>query len=199
MLKLCFASNNAHKLAEVQSLLGADFSLLSLADIGCHEELPETQNTIEGNSRQKAIYVFERYKIACFADDTGLEVESLNNAPGVHSARYAGDQRNSDDNIDLLLRNLADSGNRYARFKTVMTLAAPSGVYRFEGILNGEITASRRGRGGFGYDAVFLPKGFDKTLAEMTTQEKNAISHRAKAIEKLVVWLKTKGEKLATL
>ena len=199
MLKLCFASNNPHKLSEVRPLLGEDFSLLSLADIGCDEELPETKETIEGNSRQKAVYVFERFKIPCFADDTGLEVEALHNAPGVYSARYAGDQKNSDDNISLLLKNIAHSGNRKARFKTVMTLAGPFGVYPFEGILTGEITTDLRGAGGFGYDPVFLPKGFDKTLGEMTPQEKNVISHRAKAIEKLVVWLKANRGKLAGL
>ena len=197
MFKLCFASNNAYKLSEVRELLDADCSLLSLTDIGCHEDLPETQNTIEGNSRQKAAYVFEKFKIACFADDTGLEVEALNNMPGVHSARYAGDQKNTDDNISLLLKNMARYENRGARFKTVITIAGSFGIHAFEGILDGEITDERRGTEGFGYDPVFRPTGFRKTLAEMTAPEKNAISHRAKAIEKLVFWLRMNRKKLA--
>lgn len=189
-MNLCFASNNSHKLSEIRPLLEPDFSVLSLADIGCFEELPETQNTIEGNSRQKAEYVFNRYNIPCFADDTGLEVEVLGNAPGVYSARYAGEHKNSDDNVDLLLKNLKDKTNRKARFRTVITLAGLEGMHFFEGIVEGTIIHSRKGTDGFGYDPVFMPEGFNKTFAEMTIEEKNVISHRARATQKLIAFLK---------
>lgn len=189
-MRVCFASNNAHKLTEIRPLLGPDFSVLSLDEIGCYEELPETQDSIEGNSRQKAEYVFIHYGIPCFADDTGLEVEALHNAPGVYSARYAGPQKNSDDNITLLLKNMSSLENRKARFKTVITLATGNGIHAFEGILEGRITREKRGTGGFGYDPVFLPDGTSRTLAEMDLVQKNSISHRALAVAKLVSWLK---------
>ena len=194
---LCFATNNAHKLDEVRAILGTRFQILSLEDIArlsgsqiSNEELPEERDTLEGNSLQKAEYVFNTYKTSCFADDTGLEVEVLGGAPGVYSARYAGEQRNSEDNIHMLLKNLRGQQNRNARFRTVISLVQPHGVHQFEGIVEGVILEERRGKGGFGYDPVFLPKGFSKTLAEMKMEEKNQISHRARATEKLVEFLK---------
>lgn len=170
-------------------MLGSPFLLKGLADIGCLEELPETHTTLEGNSLQKARYVFDLYKIPCFADDTGLEVGALKGEPGVHSARYAGEHRNPEDNIDLLLQKLHNTENRKARFRTVITLMEFSGVHTFEGIVEGEILLMRRGDQGFGYDPVFRPYGYDKTFAEMSLEEKNRISHRGEAVRKLVEYL----------
>ncbi len=187
---LCFASNNQHKIQEVRAHLGPDFQLVGLAEIGCTDELPEEQSTLEGNSFQKAEYVYKNFRVSCFADDTGLEVEALQGAPGVYSARYAGDQRSAADNMKLLLENLAGSSNRSARFRTVITLVTPEFTKQFEGIVKGQIIQEYRGSGGFGYDPIFLPDGFNKTLAEMSMEEKNAISHRARAVNKLVAFLK---------
>jgi XTP/dITP diphosphohydrolase len=189
MISICFATNNNNKLEEIRALLGPFFQVKSLADIGCFEELAETQSTIEGNSLQKAQYVFDTYHIACFADDTGLEVESLNNEPGVFSARYAGEHKNNDDNISLLLQRLGNIQNRNARFKTVITLVMPDGVKVFEGIVNGQILSQRRGEKGFGYDSVFKPDGYEQTFAEMDLTAKNLISHRAIAVKKLINFL----------
>jgi XTP/dITP diphosphohydrolase len=189
-MKLCFATNNTHKVKEMQALLGNSFTLLSLADIGCAEELAEDQDTLEGNSLQKAQYVFDNYNVACFADDTGLEVEALNGEPGVYSARYAGAQRNSTDNIELLLQNLRGKENLKARFRTVVTLITEKGTHQFEGILNGAITFEPRGTQGFGYDPVFVAEGYTQTLAQLELSEKNKISHRARAVQKLVLFLK---------
>lgn len=189
MQTLVAATNNEHKIQEMNSLLGSSFLLKGLVEIGCAEELPETQPTLEGNALQKAQYVFNRYRVSCFADDTGLEVEALNHAPGVYSARYAGEQRNADDNIELLLKNLKGLTNRNAQFRTVIALVNPDGYWLFEGIVKGEIIMERRGAAGFGYDPVFKPLGYDKTFAEMTLAEKNQISHRAIAINKLVDYL----------
>jgi XTP/dITP diphosphohydrolase len=186
---LCFATNNQHKIQEVRAHLGPDFPLVGLAEIGCVEELPEEQSTLEGNSLQKAEYVFKNFGVSCFADDTGLEVESLLGAPGVFSARYAGDQRNSEDNMKLLLKNLEGSKNRKARFRTVITLMTPTFTRQFEGVVTGQILNEYRGTGGFGYDPVFLPDAYHKTLAEMSMEEKNKISHRAQAVNKLVEFL----------
>lgn len=172
-------------------MLEPDFRILSLTDIGCFEELPETQETIEGNSLEKALYVFRKYKSSCFADDTGLEVEALNGAPGVYSARYAGEQRSSIDNMRLLLSNLSHHSNRRARFKTVITIVRAEEVKTFEGVISGTILGVPRGAGGFGYDPIFEPDGFQKTLAEMTLEEKNQISHRAIAVRKLVAFLQS--------
>jgi len=191
-LKLCFATNNENKIKELQSLLGEDYSLLSLEDIGCIEELEETKETIEGNSEQKAEYVYDKFGVNVFADDTGLEVKSLNGEPGVKSARYAGPDRNNEANIDLLLKNLDGFDDRSARFKTVITLFLDGNLYQFEGIVEGEISHSRMGNKGFGYDAVFIPDGFNKSFAEMTMERKNQISHRAIAVKKLVDFLKQK-------
>ena len=188
-MKLCFATNNAHKLDEIKAILGKKFEIISLKGIGCFEELPEERNTIEGNSLQKADYVFYHFDIDCFADDTGLEVEALNGAPGVYSARYAGEQRNSEDNIDLLLKNLHGVENPKARFRTVITFIRPQEIHQFEGVVEGIILKERRGKGGFGYDSVFLPNGFEKTLAEMSMDEKNQISHRGRAMENFVQFL----------
>jgi XTP/dITP diphosphohydrolase len=192
MITLCFATNNAHKIEEIRAQLGSFFLLKKLEDIGCFEELPETQTTIEGNSIQKARYVIDKYKTPCFADDTGLEVDSLNGDPGVYSARYAGSQRNSEDNIQLLLTKLKGIENRSAKFRTVITLAEADGITTFEGVVKGSILESKRGEHGFGYDPVFVPNGYTKTFAEMTLVEKTHISHRAIAVEKLVKFLKEK-------
>ncbi|HRK52370.1 MAG TPA: non-canonical purine NTP diphosphatase [Cyclobacteriaceae bacterium] len=189
-MELCFATNNQHKLDEVSQLLGDSFKVVSLEAIGCTEELPEEQDTLEGNSLQKAKYVSDKFNINCFADDTGLEVEALGGEPGVHSARYAGEQRNNEDNISLLLEKLSNQSNRSARFRTVITLILGNQIHQFEGIVNGEILKSRRGEKGFGYDPLFLPEGMNRSMAELTSSEKNAISHRGDAIRKLVAFLK---------
>ncbi len=188
-MKLCVATNNRHKAEEIGQLLGDNFELVTLQEIGCFEELAEEQETIEGNSLQKAEYVFNRYNVRCFADDSGLEVRALNGAPGVHSAYYAGPQKSFDDNVNALLKNMRGVADRAAVFRTVITLVIPEGVYQFEGRLEGVILNERRGNGGFGYDPVFLPIGFSKTLAEMTLEEKNNISHRSIALGKLVEYL----------
>lgn len=193
MKSICFATNNNHKTEEIRAVLGPFFMLKNLKDIGCTEDLPETQPTIEGNALQKAKYVFDHYQVACFADDTGLEVESLNGEPGVFSARYAGEQRNDSDNINLLLNKLASHQNRKARFKTVIAWIDEDGtVNTFEGIVKGTITQARTGSKGFGYDPVFKPDGFDKTFAQMELAEKNLISHRAIAVKKLINFLQQK-------
>jgi len=190
-MQLCFASNNAHKLDEIRPLLPAGFALLSLADIGCHEELPETQDTLEGNARQKAEYVRQHYGVACFADDTGLEVAALGGAPGVYSARYAGPQRRAEDNTAKLLQELAAQPDRAAHFRTVVALAAADGTVRtFAGAVAGHISPAARGTGGFGYDPVFVPaEGDGRTFAEMSGTEKNRISHRARAVAGLLGYL----------
>jgi XTP/dITP diphosphohydrolase len=187
---VCFATHNQHKIEEVRAMLSPDFPLIGLDEIGCKEDLPETQATLEGNSLQKAEFVFDNFNVSCFADDTGLEVKSLHGDPGVYSARYAGPQKNSTENINLLLKNLQGIANREARFRTVITLITPTVTKQFEGIVEGDIIDELRGSSGFGYDPVFIPKGFDKTLAEMTLAEKNLISHRALALQKLVGYLK---------
>jgi XTP/dITP diphosphohydrolase len=189
---LVIASNNKHKIEEMNAILGSSFLLKSLHEIGCFEELPETQSTIEGNSLQKAKYVFDHYHVSCIADDTGLEVEALNGEPGVDSAHYAGPQRNADDNIRLLLQNLRGKPNRKARFKTVISLVEPEGIRTFEGIVEGEILDHKQGDDGFGYDPVFLPSGCSRTFAEMSLDQKNLISHRGRAIRKLVEYLQSR-------
>ena len=188
-MKICFATNNQHKIDEVQAMLPPHIQLVSLADIGCTVELPETQETLEGNARQKALYVWDNFGVSCFADDTGLEVEALNNEPGVYSARYAGPQRSSDDNMNLLLQKLQGQTNRSARFRTVVALVLNGEVHEFEGIATGQITNTKAGQGGFGYDPIFIPEGYSQTFAELSKEQKNQISHRGKAIEKLVAFL----------
>ncbi|MGC1244532.1 MAG: non-canonical purine NTP diphosphatase [Chryseosolibacter sp.] len=189
-IQIVAATNNQHKISEIRPLIEPDFRILCLDEIGCTEELPETASTLEGNSFQKAEYVHARFHLPCFADDTGLEVDALNDAPGVFSARYAGEQKNSQDNIALLLKNLSGNPNRKARFRTVITLIGLGSTKTFEGIVHGSILETGRGAAGFGYDPVFQPQGYTKTMAEMTLAEKNLISHRAIAVKKLVAYLK---------
>lgn len=188
-MKLVFATNNPHKLHEIQNILGDDFEIISLKDIGCHEEIPEEQPTLEGNASQKAFYVYNNYGYNCFADDTGLEIEALNNEPGVYSARYAGEGKNPEDNMNKVLHKLAKIKNRKARFRTVISLVVNGKETQFEGIVNGHILNEKRGQGGFGYDPAFQPDGYDQTFAEMGMEEKNRISHRGKAVKKLVEYL----------
>lgn len=190
-MQLCFATNNLHKIAEVQQLIGKQFHILSLSEIGCQDELPETGSTLQENSAQKAEYIWQKFRIPCFADDSGLEVEALGNAPGVHSAYYAGLPRNDTQNIALLLEKLQGISNRKAQFRTCITLITAKGKWQFEGIVKGTILHTPTGTQGFGYDPIFLPEGYSKTFAEMSTQEKNAISHRAMAIKKLVSFIST--------
>lgn len=188
-MRLCFATNNKHKIEEVAFAIKNKITILSLSDIGCFEELPETRDTLEGNSLQKAEYVFSHFSIPCFADDTGLEVEALQNAPGVYSARYAGSQRNSNDNMELLLQNLRGISNRKAQFRTIITLIGLDKIYAFEGVVKGTISTERKGSGGFGYDPVFIPEGHNRSFGEMSLEEKNHLSHRAIAVQKLVSFL----------
>lgn len=189
-MQLCFATNNAHKLTEIKALLGDNFELRTLQEIGCNEELPETTDTIEGNSAQKAEYVWAHYGVNCFADDSGLEIEALNGAPGVHSAYYSG-ERNHARNIERVLSELANESNRKARFKTVITLTLAGKSHSFEGIVEGTIIDSPRGTDGFGYDPIFVPEGGNRTFAEMTLDEKGKISHRSRAFAKLVAFLQS--------
>lgn len=189
-MELVFATNNKHKLVELQALLGEHFKLLSLKEIGCIEEIPEEQPTLEGNARQKSFYIFDKYGYNCFADDTGLEVEALNGDPGVYSARYAGGDKNAEANMQKVLSKLSKIKNRNARFRTVISLVINGDEKQFEGIVEGEIIRKKKGDSGFGYDPIFRPKGFNTTFAEMDLIEKNKISHRGRAVQKLVEYLK---------
>lgn len=189
MHTLVFATNNPHKAREVEQILGAEFRVKTLRDIGCTEEIDETEPTLEGNALLKARYVKERYGYDCFSEDTGLEVEALDGAPGVHTARYAGEEKNPEANIALLLKNLEGRKNRRARFRTVIALAMNGREWLLEGVCEGSIATEKRGVGGFGYDPVFIPDGFGQTFAELVDGVKNRISHRAKATEKLVALL----------
>lgn len=188
--KLVFATNNQHKLQEVKAIIGNSFEILSLNDIGCHDDIPETSDTFEGNALIKAKYIYDRYGMNCFADDSGLEVEALGGAPGVHSARYATDGHDHEANIKKLLQELSGKSNRKAQFRTVVALILNGKEYFFEGAIKGYITTEKYGCNGFGYDPVFRPEGHDKTFAEMTEDEKNKISHRAVAVGKLNDFLK---------
>lgn len=188
-MKLCFATNNLHKLEEIRAAVGQSFEIVSLKEIGCFEELPETRPTLEGNSLQKAQYIWDNYQVNCFADDTGLEVVALNGAPGVYSARYAGENCSFQDNVALLLKNLKSITDRQAKFRTVITLIIDGKVSQFEGEVKGSITEKEHGKDGFGYDPIFLPSEKSVTFAEMSMQEKNAISHRGRATKKLVEFL----------
>ena len=210
-MKIVFATNNEHKLSEIRAILGSSFEVVSLADIGCHEDIPETGTTLEENALMKAEYIYNKYHLSCFADDTGLEVEALDGAPGVYSARYASLEsvasdsqqtlsHDSEANMARLLRELANNNNRKARFRTVIALiekkdVCPCGctsiklVHQFEGIVNGEITREKSGAEGFGYDPIFRPDGYDKTFAELGADIKNQISHRARATAKLCEFL----------
>ncbi len=189
-MELVFATNNKHKLEEIQAILGNQFKILSLKDIGCNEEIPEEQETLEGNASQKSFYVFNKFGYNCFADDTGLEVGALNDEPGVYSARYAGPDKSAEANMDKVLDKLAKIKNRNARFRTVISLVIDGREELFEGIVDGEILAEKRGGSGFGYDPIFQAKGFEQTFAEMNLTDKNKISHRGRAVEKLINYLK---------
>lgn len=202
MVKIVFATNNAHKLDEVRNILGTDFQVVSLSDIGCTEDIPETGSTLKENAQQKAEYIYNKYGIACFADDTGLEVEALGGEPGIYSARYAainnaGEGHDSEANMNVLLQKLEGKDNRKAHFKTVICLVGfnsefsiPNSALFFEGIVEGSITTERSGAEGFGYDPIFKPEGYDKTFAELGNEIKNDISHRARAVAKLAEFLK---------
>ena len=187
--KMVVATNNAHKLKEIAAILGQEIELLSLKDIQCYADIPETADTLEGNARQKAMYIYENYGMDCFADDTGLEVESLGGAPGVFSARYAGDGHDSEANMQKLLKELAGKENRKAQFRTVICLIRNGKEHLFEGIVKGEIIQEKRGGAGFGYDPIFVPEGYDLTFAELGDDVKNTISNRARAEEKLCQFL----------
>lgn len=187
--RFVFATNNAHKLEEVSYILGEKVELLSLKDIGCHEDIPETADTLEGNALLKARFIAEKYHMDCFADDTGLEVEALGGAPGVYSARYAGDGHDSEANMRKLLKDMEGMENRKARFRTVFALIVDGKEHLFEGIVKGEIITNRKGTSGFGYDPIFVPEGYTQTFAEMGNELKNKISHRAVATNKLCRFL----------
>lgn len=188
--KLVVATNNTHKLEEISAILGEEMELLSLKDIQCNADIPETADTLEGNARQKAQYIYNNYGMNCFADDTGLEVEALNGAPGVFSARYAGDGHDSEANMQKLLQELEGKENRKAQFRTAICLIMDGKEYLFEGIVKGKIINEKRGGAGFGYDPIFVPEGYDLTFAELGNDIKNTISHRARAVEKLCTFLK---------
>ncbi|SEK25922.1 XTP/dITP diphosphohydrolase [Aquimarina amphilecti] len=188
-MKLVFATNNQNKVREVQKLMPTHIQLLSLSDIGCNEDIPETSPTIEGNAIQKTLYIKEHYGYDCFADDTGLEVVSLNGEPGVYSARYAGKEKDANANMDKLLTNLKKEQNRNAQFKTVIALSISENMNTFTGICKGIITEEKKGDQGFGYDPIFSPNGYDETFAELSLNQKNSISHRAQAVKKLILFL----------
>jgi XTP/dITP diphosphohydrolase len=192
-MQLVFASANKNKVAEItaklSTLLDAPLQIIGLSEINCHDDIPETRDTIEGNALQKAEYILTHYNIDCFSEDTGLEIEALNGEPGVKSARYAGEQRSSNDNMQLVLEKLKNESNRNARFKTVIALKLKSETHLFEGIINGTIRQTASGTDGFGYDPIFQPDGYTITFAEMTKEIKNKISHRALALDKLIAFL----------
>ena len=189
MKKIVFATNNIHKLEELRSILSGEYQVLGLSDIDFNEEIPETEETLAGNASQKSHHIFNRFKIDCFSDDTGLEVDALDGRPGVYSARYAGENSTYEQNLDKLLNELKGAKNRTARFKTVISLILDGTEHLFEGRVEGTITKDKRGDKGFGYDPVFLPDGYTQTFAEMPAELKNKISHRGKAVAKLVAFL----------
>lgn len=192
MEKLVFATNNSHKLHEIKEMLDNSFELLSLNEIGCSDDIPETGETLEANASQKSFYIWDRFHFDCFADDTGLEIEALNNEPGVYSARYAGDAKCAEANVAKVLEKMQDLKNRKARFRCVISLIISGEEMQFEGIVNGKIISERRGTTGFGYDPIFVPDGYNHTFAEMSAEEKNRISYRGNAFAKLVQYLKGK-------
>lgn len=204
MKRIVFATNNQHKLQEIRDILGSDYEVVSLKEIGCDVDIPETGNTLEENALQKAQYVYDHYHVSCFADDTGLEVEALDGAPGVHSARYAeGTDHDSEANMAKLLRELDGKENRQARFRTVIcyiekqdvcpcSCTSIKKIHQFDGIVNGSIATEKHGTEGFGYDPIFVPEGYDKSFAELGEEIKNGISHRARAVAKLAEYLKKK-------
>ena len=189
-MKIVFATNNKHKLEEIKDILGKDFEIVSLAEIGCHEDIPETGTTLEENARQKSTYIVEYYNHDCFADDTGLEVDALNGEPGVHSARYAeGTDHDSEANMRKLLSKMSNVKDRTARFRTVISLIINGVEHQFEGRVEGRIATEKHGTEGFGYDPIFIPEGYDKSFAELGEEVKNQISHRARAVKKLAEYL----------
>mgnify|MGYP003645257734 CR=1 FL=1 len=191
-MELIFATQNINKAKEIQALVPKSIAIKTLKEIGCNEDIPETAPSLEGNAKQKSDYIFENYKVNCFADDTGLEIDALNGEPGVFSARYAGPQRDSNDNMDLVLKKLKGNSNRKARFKTVISLILNGENHTFEGVVNGTIIEEKSGMEGFGYDPIFKPDGFDATFSEMSMEDKNSISHRGIAVRKLVEFLSNK-------
>lgn len=188
-MRIVFATNNEHKLDEIKKISKGQLDILSLSDINCHDEIPETGNTLKENALIKAQFVKDKYGIDCFADDTGLEVEALGNAPGIYSSRYAGPNCGSEDNMQKLLQDLQDKGNRSAQFRTVIALLLNGEEHYFEGIISGEIIHQKEGTNGFGYDPIFRPVGYDKTFGELPEKVKNSLSHRAIATQKLVAFL----------
>lgn len=191
MIQLVFATQNQHKAQEIQAIMPEGIQVLTLKDIDCNDDIPETAITLEGNAELKADYVVQKFNVNCFADDTGLEIEALNNEPGVYSARYAGEQKNSDDNMNLVLEKLKNNTNhRNAQFRTSICLILNGEKHFFEGIVKGTITTSKSGSKGFGYDPIFQPEGFNKTFAEMSLDQKNAMSHRGRAIQKMIDFLR---------
>lgn len=188
-MKLVFATHNQNKAKEIQSLLDERFEILTLTEIDCHDEIPETAETLEGNSLLKAQFVSENFKVNCFADDTGLEIDALEGKPGVYSARYAGEEKSAEANMNRVLSELENSTNRNAQFRTVITLILENRAYTFEGIVKGEIIHEKLGTDGFGYDPIFVPEGQNKTFAEMSMTEKNLQSHRARAFQKMIEFL----------
>ncbi len=190
MRKLVFATNNDHKLRELRQILPSEFELLSLNDIGCFEEIPETGPTLEVNASQKSFYIWNKYGINCFADDTGLEIEALFNEPGVFSARYAGEDKSADANMTKVLEKLGNQTNRKARFRCVISLVIEGVENQFEGIVDGKILTEKQGQDGFGYDPIFIPDGYLHSFAQMSSNEKNQISHRGRAVELLVDYLR---------
>ena len=195
MKKLVFATNNAHKLEEIRAILGDKVEILSLNDINCHADIPETADTLEGNAELKAAYIYTNYGLDCFADDTGLEVEALNGAPGIYSAGYAGGQgHDSEANMKKLLTEMAGKINRNAQFRTAICLIEKGNKHLFEGIVKGRIIEAKRGNSGFGYDPVFIPEGYNETFAEMGNAEKNKISHRARAVAALCEYLQNEEQ-----
>lgn len=189
MQQLVFATSNPNKLKEVSEMLQGRYQIISMAEIGCTVDIPETSPTFEGNALQKARYLYEHFQVDCFSEDTGLEVDALNGAPGVYTARYAGPQRNADDNMDLLLRELSSQSNRRARFRTAMALIIDGQEHTFEGIVNGTIAKEKTGAGGFGYDPVFIPDGYEHSFAVLPSSVKHQISHRSRALAKLIAFL----------
>lgn len=188
-MKLVFATNNQHKLHEIKHLLDDSIELLSLNDIGCYDDIPEDMDTLEGNAGQKSFFVYNKYGVNCFADDTGLEIEALNGEPGVYSARYAGEAKNPENNMNLVLDKLSIINNRRARFRTVISLVINGHETQFEGIVDGHILKEKRGKTGFGYDPIFQPDESNLSFAQMSLEEKNKISHRGRAVQKLVEYL----------
>lgn len=194
-MRICFATNNANKLIEIKNKLGEAYDIISLSDLGHTEELSETHDTLEGNSLEKAQFISDTYRIDCFADDTGLLVDALNGEPGVNSARYAGIEKRSEDNMSLILNKLKGIQNRSAKFVTIITLILDGSIHQFSGEIHGKISENRSGSNGFGYDPIFIPDGWQQTFAELSLEEKNKISHRAIAVSKLVDFLTNRNQK----